>query len=121
MRPLGDIIRKHNVNFHFYADDTQLYLPLKAGESIQTLMDCIRDIKEWLSINFFQLNEDKTEVIVFGPPQLRNNLTKELVNHFPSVSSQVRNLGVILDSELCLTKQIYSVVKNTSHTYISCG
>ncbi len=55
----------------------------------------------------------KTEVIVFGPPKLRSGLINELGKHFSSVSSQVRNLGAILDSELCLTKQINTVVKNS--------
>ncbi len=48
-----------------------------------------------LSNDFPQLNEDKSETIVFGPPKLRNGLIKELGNNFPSIFSQVRNLGDI--------------------------
>ncbi len=53
------------------------------------------------------------EVIVFGHPKLRSGLINELGKHFSSVSSKVRNLGVILNSELYLTKQINTVVKNS--------
>ncbi len=47
MLPLGNIIRKHGVSFHCYADDTQLYISSRPGEThqIEKLMECIVDIK----------------------------------------------------------------------------
>ncbi|CAJ1061240.1 RNA-directed DNA polymerase from mobile element jockey [Xyrichtys novacula] len=67
--PLGSVFRKHGISFHFYADDCQIYLPLAQNNSnsVHQLTDCLKDIKAWLSFNFLSLNENKTEVMLFGP------------------------------------------------------
>lgn len=63
MLPLGHIIRRHGISFHWYADDTQLYQSVKPNESCElaTLRDCQADVKDWMYKNVFQLNVDKTE------------------------------------------------------------
>ncbi len=114
MLPLGSIFRKHGVSFHCYADDTQIYLPLKRSDSntFDTLLDCMKDIKTWMSSNFLNLNEKKTEIILFGPPS--GIPLKYLSNHFVTSQAKtlVKNVGVLLDSELKLDSQVNSVVKS---------
>ncbi|MDF4316827.1 reverse transcriptase family protein, partial [Vibrio parahaemolyticus] len=116
MLPLGNIIRNHSVNFHCYADDTQLYLSMKPEESNQLtkLHNCLKDIKTWMS-NFLMLNSDKTEVIVLGPKQLRDSLSDDIVSLDGialASSTTVRNLGVIFDQDLSFNSHL----KQTSRT-----
>ncbi len=63
MLPLGNIIRKHGASFHCYADDTQLYFSSRPGEThqIEKLMECIVDIKNWMTNNFLLLNSEKKQ------------------------------------------------------------
>ncbi len=59
MLPLGNIIRKQGVGFHCYADDTQLYISSRSGEThqIEKLMECIVDIKKtgWRIISYYYI------------------------------------------------------------------
>ncbi len=68
--PLSEIIQKHKLKYHRYADDTQLYIkfnPKIPGDAICALhkiQECIKDIKLWMIINNLKLNDDKTELFI---------------------------------------------------------
>ena len=80
--PLRDIIRRHGLDFHLYADETQLYLTfdyqnsLHALDSIQT---AIIDIKDWLLLNMLKFNTSKTDLCIFGSHQQLSKLDLPLV------------------------------------------
>lgn len=113
MLPLGSVIRRHGIAFHSYADDTQLYISMSPNDTgpIDALLKCILDIKSWMAENFLQLNQDKTEVLVIDPKAQGENLVSKLLKLSLNPSNQVKNLGVIFDSELNFIPHIKNITK----------
>ena len=90
--PISSIIQSHSsINYHFYADDTQLYISLSPenfSHSVQKLKNCLNDIQNFMFTNKLKLNPDKTEFILIGS---KNN-RKQLLPHFP-IKGQRSKLG----------------------------
>jgi len=110
---VAELFNGHSVNFHLFADDTQLYTCAAPGrEAIarQKLSTCIDDLVAWCASRRLKLNPSKTELIWFGS---RTALSKMATNRSVTVGSVdvqptdiVRNLGVLLDSELTMKQHV---------------
>ena len=83
--PLGDVIRKHGINFHMYADDVQLYIsfrPCDQMKALHELQHCLDEVDSWLRQNRLLLNGKNMKMITFGTKQ---RLTVATNIHVPSM------------------------------------
>ena len=123
--PLAQLIRSYGLNNHGYADDTQLCLSFKKTSDnaivkceILNLEKCLCDISVWMSQNKLKLNNDKTEIILFGSKKHLAELnikSLSVAGTDVSVASEpVRNLGAMFDSLLIMAPHVKSVVKKSS-------
>ena len=118
--PFSTLIGKHKgVNFHFYADDTQLYVHLShmnASAAFDKLNRCLQDVKEWMLASKLKLNPDKTEFILFGSKKQRKRLNAcfpiDILGNALHPTESVRNLGVWFDSDFSFSKHVQNVCKD---------
>ena len=115
--PLADVIKKHDMSYHFYADDSQIYMSFKPSHTNEPELSklkietCITAINNWMNTNRLKLNSDKTELLVINahhrptPPLDSIYTGTELIT--PSKSA--KNIGVWFDSTLSMNKQVSSI------------
>ncbi len=112
---LGPIIQAHGCSYHFYADDTQLYLSFRPDDPTVAarISGCLADISAWMKEHHLQLNLAKTELLVFpATPILQHDLTIQLGSSTITPSASVRNLGVIFDDQLTFKEHIAKTVRS---------
>jgi len=113
---VAELFNRHSVDFHLFADDTQLYTcaaPGREATARQKLSTCIDDLVAWCASRRLKLNASKTELIWCGS---RTALSKMATNRSVTVgcvdvqpTDIVRNLGVLLDSKLTMKQHVNKV------------
>ena len=115
MLPLGHIMRHHGVQFHIYADDTQLYMtfdPKKlssVNDSLDTIMHCVLQIKSWMLQNKLKLNDSKTEYMIIRSKRVKTYIDVPDFKIGESViqpSSSIRNLGSYWDNSMSMKTHV---------------
>ncbi len=107
-------MRKNKIAYHSYADDNQIYLSLSPNDysPIDSLCQCIDEINRWMCQNFLQLNKEKTEVIAFGNKDEVLKVNAYLDSRGQTTKNQVRNLGVILKTDVSFSSHVKAVTKS---------
>ena len=60
MLPIGSIMRHHNIDFHIYADDSQMYVSLdwyNPNVALDRINLCIFDLRIWMIRNKLKIND----------------------------------------------------------------
>ena len=114
---------------HCYADDTQIYMSFKPygsasqEDAVRVMERCIENIRHCLIRDRLLLNDDKTEFIIIGTRQQLGKLQAMNIKVGGSKiepSSQVKNLGCWLDTNLYMRDHTTNViVRQVSSTCIT--
>lgn len=118
-KPIGEICRRHNMSYHCYADDTQVYITVKPQDDWKIFRErleaCLSDISNWMSSNMLKLNHDKTELIVFSTKHCVRDLSEISLTFDGCIikpTSVVKNLGVFFYTTLNMEKHLSAVAKS---------
>ena len=100
-RSLGSVITSHSFStafHHCYADDALI---------ATSISECLADVSTWTTAHHLRLNFNKTELLLIPGKDFRHmDLLVTVENITVSPSPTARNLGVVLDNQLCCTANI---------------
>ena len=113
---LLQLIERHQLRPHLYADDTQIYgicHPTSTTQLQNQASQCIDDVARWMKSNRLQLNTAKTEVLWCSSARRQHQVPQAGVRVGADVvlpSASVRNLGIYLDSDVSMRTHVARTV-----------
>ena len=116
--PISNVILSLGVNFHQYADDTQIYAAVESSNSdagIKLLENCCTAIRDWFAESGMLLNPEKSEVLLAARKSVAQkfpvNTSLNVAGCSIQCQTKLKSLGVTLDSNLSFNEHVQAIVK----------
>jgi hypothetical protein len=112
---ISTVIDRHGMHHVIYADDMQIYTRSSTADipnTIHAIEACLADVHQSLCSQKLVLNPRKSEFIVFASKNklsATSNLSIRLCDHEILRSNVVRNLGVMLDTNLTFHSHVNKI------------
>ena len=118
-RPVCDIVARHGMQYHCYADDIQIYATVGRDQCIAAALlkieACVVEVADWMVRNQLKSNKDKSQAITFHTvkqsPHVPVDTYVNIAGQRVRLATYVRNLGVLFDRALTMGSQVASVAK----------
>ena len=115
--PLSNFLPDSDLDFHGYADDTQLYKCFCIKSLTANLNNIelrISQVQTWMIINKLKLNGPKTEFMIIGKKQMLDfdKPSLKVEGTLIAPAHEVRNLGVIFDENLTMNTHIDNLCRS---------
>ena len=124
--PIAAIVRRHQLQVHCYADDTQIYGSFHLGNqddehSVRRRIEqCVCDLKQWMTRNKLRFNDDKTELLIITSKRSQDKIRCNQMQIGTSniePSTIARNLGIMFDRTMSMESHVKKVCQ-TSYYHI---
>ena len=92
-----------SLDLHFFADDSNLFFSHKNLAQLEMIINVeLAHVQTWLSTNKLSLNIDKSNYVLFHPPQKKVNISIKLNVNDTSLKEKpcIKYLEIMLDSNL---------------------
>jgi len=114
---LLQLLIRHRLHPHAYADDTQIYgsCILPDTDMLQERMSvCVDEVSQWMASNRLLLNPAKTDVLWCSSARRQHQIPTGSVrigNTSVVPVSMVRDLGVYIDADLTMSSHITATIR----------
>ena len=122
-QPLSNLIKRHSLNAHLFADDIQIETSIihqHVPSAIFSVEICIADVKYWMIENKLHLNDEKKQCLFIRPCKKNVNCTSlSFEYNVISFSITAKQLEFHFTDDTNIDAHVQDICRNVTLTYVA--